>query len=67
MTVIDLIIQLQKLPPNMEIMIDHTREESKMFKFVELNFADEVETATGGKIVLLSPFEYEETEDFETP
>ena len=67
MTVIDLMIQLQKLPPNMEVMIDHTREESKMFKFVEVNYVGEVDTATGGPIVLISPVEYEETEDFETP
>jgi hypothetical protein len=63
MTVIDLIIKLQQLPPNMEVMVDHTREEGTMFKFVELNYCDEVTTATDQKIILLSPYEYVSEED----
>lgn len=63
MTVIDLIIKLQQLPPNMEVMIDHTKEETTMFKFVELNYCDEVTTAVGEKIILLSPYEYTEDEE----
>jgi hypothetical protein len=57
MTVLDLIIKLQQLPPNMEVMIDHTRDESNMFKFVEINFAGEVETSLNEKLVVLSPLE----------
>lgn len=62
MKVIDLIIALQDLPPNMEVMLDHTTEESTMFKFVELNHVDEVLTSTNEKIVILSPYQYIEDE-----
>lgn len=67
MTVIDLIIKLQQLPPNMEVMLDHTRDESAMFKFVEVNYVDKVDTEISGEVVIISPIIYEETEDFLEP
>lgn len=67
MTVIDLIIKLQQLPPDMEVMIDQTIAGSEMFKFAEVNWCDEVTTALSQDIVLLSPHEYEATEEDMTP
>lgn len=65
MTVLDLIVKLQNLPPNMEVMIDVTHEGCTMFKFSEINFVDQIELAAinGGDIVILSPFLFEEQED----
>jgi hypothetical protein len=60
MKVIDLIIKLQDLPPNMDVMIDQTVEGSTMFKFCEINSADELETAAGEKMVVLSPSVWED-------
>lgn len=60
MTVIDLMIQLQKHDPNKEVMLDHTTEGSTMFKFVETNFVSECTTAIGDEIILITPFDYEE-------
>lgn len=63
MKVIDLIIKLQQMPPNKEVMLDHTTEGATMFKFVEVNEVSECRTATGEDIVLVSPFVYEENSE----
>ena len=54
MTVIDAIIALQQLPPNMKLYIDYTRENSDVFKFGELVSIEEIETDLDGKIGLIS-------------
>jgi len=59
MKVIDLIIQLQKMPPNKEVILDQTNPDMDMFKFVGINTVEEIET-DGEEFVLLSPMIYEE-------
>ena len=54
MKVRDLKIKLSQLPPDMEVVLDVTAEESSMFKFVGINFVGEVETATNEVFVVLS-------------
>ena len=53
MTVIDLIIKLQQMPQNMEVMFDETKNEAEMFKFTSIDGCEEIETATGEKIISL--------------
>jgi hypothetical protein len=67
MKVIDLINKLEKLNPDKEVMVDQTTENSMLFKFTEITFVDEVDTALGESIVLISPIEYEETDELLTP
>lgn len=55
MKVIDLIIALQKLPPNLDAMLDATGE-GEMFYFKEIVDVEEIETALGDKMVVLSSF-----------
>jgi hypothetical protein len=54
MKVIDLIIKLQQMPPNMDVMLDATTNEGTMFHFKEINEVEEVETALGEKMVVIS-------------
>jgi len=42
MKVIDLIIKLQDLDPNMQVLVDVTKDDSNMFRLVELAEAEEV-------------------------
>lgn len=67
MKVTELIEKLNELPPDMEVMIDHTKEGSQLFKFVELNWCDQVSTSLNEDIVLLSANEYEITEEDQNP
>jgi len=52
MKVIDLIIQLQKMPQNIEVMWDADTK-GKMFKFESIDGCDEVETSENENIVIL--------------
>lgn len=63
MKVIDLIIRLQQLDPNTTVVIDSTKDDSKVFHFMELANVDEVVTPDNQKLIMLSPFEYEETKN----
>jgi hypothetical protein len=63
MKVIDVIIRLQQLDPNLPVVIDSTRENAKAFHFTDLANVDEVVTSDNQKIVMLSPFEYEEEQN----
>lgn len=55
MTVLDLMIKLQSLPPNLEVMIDHTPEGAKMFNFVEAIDCYQIkEGALGRELVIIS-------------
>jgi len=59
MKVIDLIIKLQNLPPNHEVMLDFTPDNSNMFKFASIETADEFDIDDSGNlVVILSPFDY---------
>lgn len=53
MTAIELIIQLQKMPPNMEVFIDITPSLSDMFKFTECDSVELVEIPEFGNVVAL--------------
>jgi hypothetical protein len=64
MKAIDLIIKLQQLPPNMEVMIDISREDpNSAFHFVALEYADQIGLATGGEIIALSRFNLDGEEE----
>lgn len=52
MTVIDLIIKLQSMPPNIEVMLDVSPDNGSVFKFVSF---EEVEELDEPKCVLLTP------------
>lgn len=54
MTVIDLIIKLQQIPPNLGVMFDVTPENAEMFKFVSVDDCEEIEDSCNDKYVLLS-------------
>jgi hypothetical protein len=54
MKVIDLIIKLQQMPPNMEVMLDVTSGNGNMFHFKEINEVEEIETALKEKMVVIS-------------
>jgi hypothetical protein len=60
MTVIDLIIKLQNLPPKLDVLMDVTRDESEMFKFVEVMDAGVIslEDTGGGDVVVLTDKDY---------
>lgn len=60
MTVIDLIIKLQQLPPNTQVMLDVTKQSGGMFKFSAVASVEAVTPAEHNEIVLLSPYEYDE-------
>lgn len=54
MTVLDLILQLQQLPQNLQVVFDAGSEDAEMFKLATIDIVDEIETADGGKYVMLS-------------
>ncbi len=56
MKAIDLIIELQKLPANMEVMIDCTQD-GTMFHFKEIAQVEQVEVESLEDIIVLFPFE----------
>jgi hypothetical protein len=60
MTVIDLIIKLQNLPPKLDVLMDVTRDESEMFKFIEVMDAGVIslEDTGGGDVVVLTDKDY---------
>lgn len=60
MKVKDLMVKLSLLDPNMDVMVDKTREDAEMFKFESLLSVDEVETEDGSKFIGLFGKEYEE-------
>jgi hypothetical protein len=59
MNAFQLITILEQFPPTMEVMLDITRDNSEMFKFVSIRFADEIETSLDEKIILLSSDDFE--------
>lgn len=65
MLVIDLIIALQKLPQNMQVMMDVTRDGSKIFAAKPVEDVDEIETSMGDKFVMImgKPDDYLEDEN----
>ncbi len=63
MTVIDLIIRLQQLDPNKTVVLDATKDNAKVFHFLEVANADEVVTPDNQLLILLTPFEYEEPQN----
>lgn len=64
MTVIDLIIKLQQLPPNMEVVLDLTRDEAIGFHFKEVVSVEKIGTpVTEGEMVMISPNEWVEDDE----
>ena len=59
MTVLDLIIRLQQLPPNMEVMLDVTKQSGSMFHFTDIVSVDETTPSGHKEIVLITPYEFE--------
>ena len=60
MTVLDLILQLQKCPQDMQVMVDVTKENSDVFHFLKIYNAEEIEAGTGEKFVMLETHPLEE-------
>jgi len=54
MTVIDLIIELSKLPSDLEVVYDNTASGKKEFTLVVVGNAGEIETDTKERYVLLN-------------
>ena len=63
MLVIDLIIKLQQLNPNLKVMVDITKEGAECFNFISLADADEVVTNMDERLCLLCT----ETPTFKEP
>ncbi len=59
MKVIDLIIALQDLPPNMNVMMDVTPTGSNMFHFKEVACIEPTETDIGHSFIGIYPVESE--------
>jgi hypothetical protein len=57
MKVKDLIIKLTNVNQELEVFIDMTTMDMEIFKFSTLYEVDEVETALGEQLVLLTPFD----------
>lgn len=57
MNVKELKNKLDRLPDDMEVVLDITGEESSMFKFVGINFVGEVKTALNEEFVVLSKYD----------
>lgn len=53
MTVIDLIIALQNVNPNLEVVKDMSKDGSEFWKLEFIEGAEEIELATGDKVVIL--------------
>lgn len=60
MKVIDLIIELQKMPPNLEVVLDKTDVPTgaEFFILKGINCVEEVEIPGIGECVMLTPFDY---------
>lgn len=63
MTVIDLIIKLQQLPPNMQVMLDVSKQSGNLFKFADVVNIEEVTPEGHNEIILISPYEFDEEEN----
>lgn len=59
MTVIDLIIELKKMPQDMEVVLDFTKPGNEFFKLLGINDVSEIET-NGIKVVMLTGMNYDE-------
>lgn len=59
MKVKDLITKLSLLDPEKRVYIDETGKMTDSFKFVGVNYVEEVETSIGEEIVLISAVEYD--------
>lgn len=57
MKVKDLIVKLTNVNQELEVFIDMTTMDMEIFKFSTLYEVDEVETALGEQLVLLTPFD----------
>lgn len=53
MTVVDLIMKLSSLPPEMEIVVDKTREGDEVFRLMPVDDAVIIGTDIGDRYVLL--------------
>ena len=62
MKVKDLIVKLSNMNQDLEVFVDMTTMEMDVFKFSTLYDVDEVETALGESLVLITPFMKEEND-----
>ena len=53
MTVIDLIIALQNVDPNLEVVKDMTKNGSEFWRLEYVEGVEEIELSTGGKVIML--------------
>jgi len=60
MTVIDLIIELSKLPSDLEVVYDNTASGEKEFRMVIVENLGEIETDTKERYILLNCDNFEE-------
>ncbi len=63
MKVIDLIIQLQKQDQNLEVVLDKTNNGADFFSFKGINAVEPVEIDGIGSCVMLTPFDYNESDN----
>lgn len=63
MTVIDLMIELSKLPPDLEVVYENTQKGDQGIRMVVVTTAGEIMTDTGDRFVLLNVGEEEEEND----
>lgn len=54
MKAIDLIIELQKCDPNVEVVFDATNDGAEMFKLMSVDQVDEIKTPENDKYIMLS-------------
>jgi hypothetical protein len=59
MKVIDLIIELQKLPADLDVWVDMTSKNMDMFKFGKAVSVNDIETSLDEHICLISPKNYD--------
>ena len=63
-TVADLIAELQKLPKDIQVMLDCTPDGSEVFRLHSIVTCGEYEIETGTPpVVVLAPFDYENEDD----
>jgi hypothetical protein len=63
MKVVDLIIMLSQMPPDLEVVYNETQEDDQLFKLVYVEDVDEIEDNLQRRWVLLNPPQITEDED----
>jgi hypothetical protein len=63
MTVADLILELAALPPELEVVYDFTHPGETSFRLVVVTDANEIESDSGDRMVLLNASLYEEGDE----